>query len=414
MLVIPDTYYKNNEDYITLPAIRAFARSHPAFQFKGALPREAILDSILEYGSQSSENAEAVLSWIDSVLQEGIKDIHVHYAPLKDEMNLLFSSDGGVTNHLRAYLSGSISEHICKNQYGAHYTLVFAKYSKEGPHGRKISFAYCKKLYVHDKITHRTKPIDYPVMADYYLDTAWLIVRAKPRSNLYKYTPNAFDLETAESTTTEKEILEVIGLVGNILGTSRADKASTIAVLKNKVFKILDKYSRTPEVIENIIQSKDAQIQSISSSIQSMCSIPGHCEISASAISDIQEDIRNIIEKYLSINWQDKNIFIQDRDAYPVKISATDEEESKVEQSAAMEEPLQTKALFFDNKKMLYKNERCDGVYFQWKRLDATGYPKKSFAIRITVSNRGHCIFKFSEYTSEEDIENVIFSILDN
>jgi hypothetical protein len=128
--------------------------------------------------------------------------------------------------------------------------------------------------------------------------------------------------------------------------------------------------------------------------------------------SDILEDINNIVEKYLSINWSDKNIFIQDRSAYPIKLSATDEEESKVEQSAAVAEPLQTKALFFDNKKMLYKSEMCDGVVLQWKRINSKYFPTDSFKVKISVNAKGACIFKFSEYTSQEDIENVVFSLI--
>ena len=34
MLNIPETYYKNNEDYITLTAIRGFIRKHSEGKFK--------------------------------------------------------------------------------------------------------------------------------------------------------------------------------------------------------------------------------------------------------------------------------------------------------------------------------------------------------------------------------------------
>ena len=33
MLTIPATYYNNNEDYITLTAIRSFMRNHPEGKF---------------------------------------------------------------------------------------------------------------------------------------------------------------------------------------------------------------------------------------------------------------------------------------------------------------------------------------------------------------------------------------------
>ena len=32
--------------------------------------------------------------------------------------------------------------------------------------------------------------------------------------------------------------------------------------------------------------------------------------------------------------------------------------------------------------------------------------------IKIYVNTKGYCIFKFSEYTSKDDIENVILSLI--
>lgn len=411
MLTIPATYYNNNEDYITLTAIRSFMRNHPEGKFKVSLPREELLDSIIDFGNQNDSNSETVLNWIDAVLQEGIKDIYLQYAPISEEMQLQFTSKSGIENYLDAYRNKTLNHHVCMNTYGQQYILVSALYIENS---KRITFVYCRKLHVHDKKNRTTKGIDYPVIADYFLDSAWLLIRAKPRSNLYIFNPNGFDIEEAESTTTEKEILLVSSLVGKILQVQKELKSYISAQLKNKIFNLLHTYSNTPTEIAKVMEEKKSEIQDIANSIQTLCTVPSNCNISQSMAKDIKEDISNIIEKYLSINWKDKNIFIKDRMAYPVKLSATDEEESKVEQSAALEEPLQTKALFFDNKKMLYKSKRCDGVVFQWRRRNPENFLRDSFAVRIFVNQKGHCVFKFSEYTAKEDIENVVFSIIND
>ena len=413
MLNIPETYYKNNEDYVTLTAIRGFIRKHPEGKFKMSLHREELLDSVIAFGNSSAENAEIVLNWIDEVLQEGIKDIYLQYAPLSEEMKLTLMRDNSIKNYLNTFLNNSLNKHICMNQYNENYSLVSAIYS-EDDHGRKITFTYCRKLHMHDKKKRTTKAIDYPVIADYFLDSQWLLVRAKPRSNLYLFNPLGFNIEEAVTTTTEKEIREVIKLLTNILQIQKSDKGYICAQLKNKIFNLLHKYSNTPIEIAEVMKNKEKQIADISQTIRNLCAIPNCCNIPVSMGNDVDEDISNIIEKYLSINWKDKSVFVKDREAYPVKLSATDEEESKVEQSAALEEPLQTKALFFDNKKMLYKSKRCDGVVFQWKRKKSLDFAKDSFSVRLFVHPKGYCIFKFSEYTSKEDIENVVFSIIDN
>lgn len=411
MLTIPATYYNNNEDYITLTAIRSFMRNHPEGRFKVSLPREELLDSIIDFGNQNDSNSETVLNWIDAVLQEGIKDIYLQYAPISEEMQLLFTSKSGIENYLDTYRNKTLNHHVCMNTYGQQYILVSALYIENS---KRITFVYCRKLHVHDKKNRTTKEIDYPVIADYFLDSAWLLIRAKPRSNLYIFNPDGFDIEEAESTTTEKEIRLVSSLVGKILQVQKESKSFISAQLKNKIFNLLHAYSNTPTEIAKVMEEKKSEIQDIANNIQTLCTVPNYCNISQSMAKDIKEDISNIIEKYLSINWKDKNIFIKDRMAYPVKLSATDEEESKVEQSAALEEPLQTKALFFDNKKMLYKSKQCNGVVFQWKRKNPENFLRDSFAVRIFVNQKGHCVFKFSEYTAKEDIENVVFSIIND
>lgn len=351
------------------------------------------------------------MNWIDAVLQEGIKDIYLQYAPISEEMQLLFTSKSGIENYLDAYRNKTLNHHVCMNTYGQQYILVSALYIENS---KRITFVYCRKLHVHDKKNRTTKEIDYPVIADYFLDSAWLLIRAKPRSNLYIFNPDGFNIEEAESTTTEKEIRLVSSLVGKILQVQKESKSFISAQLKNKIFNLLHAYSNTPTEIAKVMEEKKSEIQDIANNIQTLCTVPNYCNISQSMAKDIKEDISNIIEKYLSINWKDKNIFIKDRMAYPVKLSATDEEESKVEQSAALEEPLQTKALFFDNKKMLYKSKQCDGVVFQWKRKKTENFLRDSFAVRIFVNQKGHCVFKFSEYTAKEDIENVVFSIIND
>lgn len=414
MFKIPDTYYENNEDYITLPVIREFADSHPEGKFKRTGNRKELLDDILAYAEQSDKHAEVVLSWIDEVLQEGIKDIYLQHTPLPEEMSLLFTTQENIEKYLGGYISRSTNPHICRNQYGKEYILISAVYSKD-EYGRRVTFTYCKMLHIYDKNKRISRPIQYPVTADYFLDKDWLLVRAKPRSNLYLYEPDGFVLEAAEATTTEKEIRQVIRLVERVIGATtptKVEKSVTATLLKNKVFKLLDKYSQTPAKIAAVISNHDGKIQEIFEIIQSICNVQDLCALPKGMHTDVVEDISNIIEKYLSINWQDQKIFMQNRDAYPTRISATDEEESKVEQTAALAEPLQTKALFFDNKKMLYKNKSCDGVEFRWMRKNPNVLQRSHFCVRITVNQKGECVFKFSEYVAKEDIENVVFSII--
>ena len=411
MLQIPATYYKNNEDYITIPKIKDFMRSHSDGKFKFSLQREQLMDSILEYANKSETNAELVLNWLDDALQEGIKDINLQAFPLNETMKVVLSNVASANHYLKQQVDKNANPHICLNQYAEYYKLINS-YAIDTEYGIKVVFIYCKKLHMHDKKNQRTKTIDYPVTAEYYVEGEWLLVKAKPRSNLYVYNPQGFNIEGAVTTTTEKEIKYVVEKVKNILNLEKSDKTAAAYFLKNKVFELIHKYTKTPVEIFEVMETQKSNIETIANNIQAICTVEGSCQIPSNMMCDVNDDIRNIVEKYLSVNWNDKSIFIKDRDAYPIKVSATDEEESKVEQSAALKEPLQTKAIFFDNKKMLYKNKRCNGVVFQWKRINTLKALNEFFPVRIIVDDKGNCIFKFPEYTTKEDIENVIFSII--
>lgn len=413
MLTIPETYYKNNEDYITIPAIHKFMKKHNDGNFKLSLPRKELMEAIVDYGNENPENEEIVLSWIDDVIIEGIKDVYLTFLPVKnDAMKYTLADEVKCERYINAYLSDSICRHICQNRYNQNLLLISCELINT-TYGKKIIFVFCRKLFIHNKKEMHTRGIDYPIIAEYYLDSQCLLVRAKPRSNLYDFNETGFDIEKAQSTTIDKQIKEVKDKVINILQLEAVDKNFACEMLKSRIFNVLDKYTNTPLEIKTVMDNSNGVISTIVDGIMNICDREENCSDVTTQRQDILSDIENLLEKYLSINWKNNDVFIKDREAYPVKLSATDEEESKVEQTAAMAEPLQTKALFFDNKKMLYKSCKCDGVTFQWKRISNDMF-EDHFAVKIYANPKGDCVFKFPKYTESEDINNVIFSIIND
>lgn len=410
VLNIPNSFKNNGEDYITRPVIYNFVKTH-RIETKGINKRIDFMDKIVEFGNACDENKSIVLNWIDDTIQEGIKDIYLKYTPLSNEISVLCSKKDKLTEYLEFHISKRLNKHFCQNEYTKEFALINASV-QHSELGDKILFFFCKKLYSYDSKKKLVKPIIYPVIAEYYIDGNWLIVKAKPKSNLYIYSEENFDIEKNDSTTTEKEVYDVMGRVASILQIQEVDKLSAGLMLRKKIFGLLDKYTMTPDEIETAISVEERTITEMTQRIINICTVKEKCQVPQNTHRDIENDIRNLVEKYLSINWKDKEVFIKDRDAYPVKLSATDEEESKVEQTAAASEPLQTKALFFDNKKMLYKNKSCDGIVLKWKRTSPASKRELFFNVRITINAKGLCVFKFTEYTEKEDIENVIFSII--
>ena len=184
-----------------------------------------------------------------------------------------------------------------------------------------------------------------------------------------------------------------------------ASKYKAGEFFKRQLYLMLEKYTQTPKEILELMSGKTTETDELVDSLmKNICNLPNNYR------EDVKSSILNMIEKYFSISYPDKKIFTKDRDAYPLKLNATDEEDSTVEQTAALENPLQSKAIFFDNKKMLQKSQSCDGASFMFNRRNSL-YCSKQFKVRVVIE-KDYCTLKFTEYTMEEDIIYVLFSFI--
>lgn len=198
---------------------------------------------------------------------------------------------------------------------------------------------------------------------------------------------------------------DAIKSVCNWFALEIASRPAASAFFKKKLYFMLEKYTKTPKEIKILIEAKAAEIDNmVELLMKNICCLPENYR------EDVKSNVLNMVEKYFSISYKDKKIFTRERDAYPLKLNATDEEDSKVEQTAALEEPLQSKGIFFDNKKMLQKSKSCDGVSFMFNRMN-TLYCTRNFKVKIVIIN-DFCTLKFTEYTMEEDIIHVLFSFI--
>ena len=77
MFSVPYTFANEDESYITIPALKRFAREKKNEDLKTTVDRPQLLQDIENYANQSPENEAEVLDWLDQVLVEGIKDVQI-------------------------------------------------------------------------------------------------------------------------------------------------------------------------------------------------------------------------------------------------------------------------------------------------------------------------------------------------
>ncbi len=392
--VVPSSIKDSSEDYFTLPCIKEKAK---VLGLKTSENRNELFNSIL---SSSTITDVQKNEWVESVLHEGIKDVYMAFVEATSETEILFNNIPKYINNIKAHIENNASEYFIKNNFSNNLSLYKVSYFNDTNHIRL--FYGCKLYFCYQRSNAR--PIIYPVIVDFYINKRLLIARAKPKSNLYEFTEGNFNFDTAKKAYSDKIIRNAFEKSLSHLSLSQKDKRIIDNVFKNKMYEIVNKYTKTPQEIVDLMNQK---IDDINNIIASVCNI---CDLSSD--SKVATDINNTIEKYFSIYYHDREIFIKDRDAYPIKLLSTDEEESMVEQTSQEDQPLQSKEIFFDNKRMLENNKMCQAVLFCWKSLKEKYYSKK-FMVKL-FSKNGFCIVKFNEYTSEEDINNVLFSIINS
>lgn len=402
MFSVPYTFANEDESYITIPALKRFAREKKNEDLKTTVDRPQLLQDIENYANQSPENEAEVLDWLDQVLVEGIKDVQIKLIDDESFTTSFIDQDEFVEKVLEPLIVNKTNRHLNKG-YTESLGVFRYEITNESVFGRRIRLYMGKLLCTFDK-KHGAATVPYPIAVDVYCDAGIIVARAKSKSGLYKYEED-FVLEKATPTKSEKETAAAIKWVAEklVLNTRKSFEAET--VFKSQLYDMLEKYTKTPTEIINLMDAKKTEIDRVVETVMHQI-----CNLRAAYREDVKSNVLNMVEKYFSISYPNKQIFIKDREAYPLKLNATDEEDSKVEQTAALEEPLQSKAIFFDNKKMLQKSRACDGVTFMFARLN-TMYCSRQFKVKIVV-NKDYCMLKFTEYTMEEDIIHVLFSLI--
>ncbi len=402
MFSVPYTFANEDESYITIPALKRFAREKKNEDLKTTVDRPQLLQDIENYANQSPENETEVLDWLDQVLVEGIKDVQIKLIDDESFTTSFIDQDEFVEKVLEPLIVNKTNRHLNKG-YTESLGVFRYEITNESVFGRRIRLYMGKLLCTFDK-KHGAATVPYPIAVDVYCDAGIIVARAKSKSGLYKYEED-FVLEKATPTKSEKETAAAIKWVAEklVLNTRKSFEAET--VFKSRLYDMLEKYTKTPTEIINLMDAKKTEIDGVVETVMHQI-----CNLRTAYREDVKSNVLNMVEKYFSISYPNKQIFIKDREAYPLKLNATDEEDSKVEQTAALEEPLQSKAIFFDNKKMLQKSRACDGVTFMFARLN-TMYCSRQFKVKIVV-NKDYCMLKFTEYTMEEDIIHVLFSLI--
>lgn len=387
--MIPDCWANETENYITNPVLVDFCINN---EIKTQYTRMDLLKSINEFAQVNNENKTKVENWLEVVLKQGMKNIL--FRKIEFEINPDYSILQQTFDDCR---NRKLYSNITK---GNELNLQNMKIVNN-----KIEFVFT--IFLIEEKRDVKRRIIYPIFVDIDLDRKIIFGRAKSKTNIFTVDSENID-EIGHSTSTDNLIIQAVEYIEKSLNAKKIDKEEYIESVKKSIYNILEKYTFTPKVIENQIERMDEYINSFITTTLNMLKINDPINFIKA-----KEDMKIFIEKYISINVEDKDIFITDREAYPYKLIATDSEMTKVEETTTSYEPLQCKEKFFDNKKSIKYEGTCDGIFLVYARKQKGNFSSNTFRAKISVK-RKFCCVRFEAYVIEEDINNVLSNIINS
>lgn len=398
MFSFPLTFRDENEDYITLPPLKEFSKTHGIKDVKSNSRKAYIANAIERFANESARNEEITNVWLDDLIKEGRKDINIRSLCLNSQVKEKIVNETYLENRLDKYLPPNTKRHIAKNRYTNDYSIY--KYEVlNGEYGTRVVFHLCRMVtFVNSEKVKSGQW--YPVTCEILIEKNVMVTRVKSKSKIYNYSATDEPLVAVRP---EKEANKAADKVIDILGIKNQNDITID--FRKKLYNMLLRFTETPEEIVSHMERVRDRMNLVSEEIKTNI-----CNVEDVYKDDIAKDIYNLVEKYISISKVDKSIFIRNKVAYPIKMVATDEEDSVLQQASALEKPLQSRTVFFDNKKMLQKSQKCDGILFSFQKVT----DNERYLARITVNGANNCIIKLYDFVKEEDINEALFTLINS
>lgn len=401
---IPLSFRDRNEDYLVVPKLEQFCKYN---NLRTSLDKVELIDSIIDFANKNEDNSIKFKEWLDRTLKEGVKKILV--TKVKNLKKFKNKKKEEWEELIRKGFKIEESKYIIDAKHSCAIKLFNYKLTEDNEVIKKVSLNFTVLLKEKKNKEESLRTIVYPIFIDLYLDKGYLVGRSKPKSSLYRfkrYKNNEEIKDDIEDKTVklEKLIQETFEIIYRTLDIEKESVQSSMHRFKSIIHFIIDECTKTPSEIITKLQNEDSFIHDFITEFFKRQSID---ILSNENYMDAIEDIKIFMEKYISINSLDKEIFTNDRYAYPTQIAVTDSDFSSLEESSLDDNPLQCTPIFFDNKKLIHKQKKCDGASFIFKSV----LENKKISVILGVK-KGYIYIDFRKYVLEEEIENVLSRII--
>lgn len=398
---IPD--FLDRDDYLQNPIMRRFLKEHKIELVEN---RADYINAIGEFADQSKEHKREVRDWLLKIVKEGSKEIcyrkvhgieEWHRDPVLVEAKIK-----------EVYPDCPMKNILTYTNTGERTMIEYHIITNDDDEVTRIDFTF-SKLFLYGETGKVGDVTIFPVFVEVYLDDGFVVSRGKAKSTLYRYDEKNHFLLGEYKVDTMSYAVSAIDKIIEMFGFETETNAK---IIKNEnsqmLYRIYEKYSFTPADVEDKVKSQKDVIKGFVDQIFSNL----HLDVRNKEKAILDADI--FVEKFISINGDNEEIFKEDRPAYLIKVSADDEIElTKIDTTSNKKVPLQCTEAFFDSKKSVVKSKKCKRLNLIFRRNDET-YLKGNPLVVQLGTHKNHGYVKTMQYAEEADIQNVLQAIFDN
>lgn len=395
MLNIP--IFMNNDDYLQNPVIKKFC-------FENGLKvwntRPDCIKEVEAFANISPDNERKVYEWLVRVAKEGSKEMC--YREINSIPQEYFEYEI-IKNLLENKFNNCVLSDIVLYRNTYQRTLInYEIITDVNGDVSKISFCFSSLVLVGDngEIGEETA---YPVYVDVYLKEKFVISRAKAKTTIYKYMDEEKRLTNSNHIIASDYAVECIDEVIEKLGLSCiTDKRRVQDRYQKILYNLYNEFSFIPPEVEKCIRTVRGECKNFVDAMFATFNLDFKNKDMA------MTDMEIFVEKFISINGDNTELFKEGRDAYLIKIGADDESElTSIDASSNRRVPLQCTEAFFNSKKSVMSGHKCKKLSLCFKRQETKYFGTIPFEVQFFI-NKTYGVIKTRQYAEEADLNHVL------
>lgn len=395
--------YLDRDNYLQNPIMRRFLKEK---KLEFVENRADYIKALEEYSDANIVQGNEIKEWLLKIVKEGSKEFC--YRKIAG-INEKHRDPTLVEAIIKSNYPNCPMQNILEYRNTKDRTLIeYMIHTNVNGEVEKVDFTF-SKLMLYGEVGKLGDETVFPIFVELYLDAGMIVSRAKAKSTIYEYDESNKMLFSEYRVSTMDYAVSIIDEIIGVFGFETEENPKMVKKQNSEMlYKLYQTYSFTPEDVDKKVEQMVGINQLYVDKIfEELTLDPRNKERTLL-------DLKILVEKYISINGDNENLFKNDRNAYLIKVSADDEIElTKIDTTSDKTVPLQCTEAFFDSKKSVVKSKKCNKLNLIFKR-DNDMYLKNNPLVVQFGTNKNYGYFKTIQYAEEVDIQHVLQAIFDH